>query len=279
MEIVSSKEEMYLDPNISEYLLDKSKSEAMNITSRAMDGFLIACHVFAYLSGKEEKHSDNWLVERKKCANMLARSLVERDIYPEFHDDLEPKDYSISSGVKSRPILTNNIFREAARRFPVEGYLIGGLPFDNEVGAVKPREPFIKRKEVLAEFLCHINEKNLFLRDTQFWSNPVAGFCYDQSLPDEFMEDLWKKNIVSRSENVIGVLADWKNVAEGIVFTDKAMYMISSQNTVQKKYTVRYDEIKYLQYKQAVLLIKVAGGNVYEVDTPIWSKRNIYDFL
>ncbi|WP_435923521.1 hypothetical protein [Paenibacillus sp. DYY-L-2] len=61
-----------------------------------------------------------------------------------------------------------------------------------------------------------------------------------------------KKGIIQeRRADVICILADWPNVAEGIFFTDKAMYASYPKNS-SKSFRVEYGEIKSLEYRQSV---------------------------
>lgn len=144
--MVSNKETLYEDPGILKYTKNLSRSEAMDIKSRAAAGFFIACHAFAYLSGKEGKHSSSWLQERKMCANMISKHLVGMEIYPECSTDLGPSDYFIDAKDKSRPILTKNIINAAFDRFPVEG--INKKFTDDDVDVMDIEEQIKKASEM-----------------------------------------------------------------------------------------------------------------------------------
>lgn len=284
---VSNKEAIYRDPELEEYIKDWPASERMRINIRAGDGFLTACHVFAYLSGKEGKHSDSWDKENMRCANALSRELAGENIYEGLEDNLELKDFNRKSGVKDRPILTRNIVCEAARRFPLDGLLVDGLFAEDDE---KPNE-YIRDKDVLAEFLYRLNVENQFLLETPLWSSPQAGFLYDGSFPRDFSTDFIKslseKKIVPASEDIIGVLADWGNIAEGFIFTDKALYVNSQKNKMNKargkvSFTVRYDQIDKLCYQRngdTIILGVESKDEANLIDSQIWSKLKMYDFL
>ncbi len=282
---VSVKEQVYEDPKLLDYIKNKaglSKPDQMLMGVRAMNGFYIACHVFAYLSGKEGKHSSTWEKEHKRCANMLSRALVGMNIYDDAIDELMPEDFTRRSAVKGRPILTKNIICEAARRFPLDGLLVDGLFAEDDE---KPNE-YIRDKDVLAEFLYRLNVENQFLLKAPLWSSPQAGFLYDGSFPRDFSVDfisgLSEKKVVPVSEDIIGVLADWNTGSvEGLFFTDKALYVNSPKNKADKKFKVRFDKIRELEYctNADVDIYTEDHSWHYTIDTRLWSGRSIYNFL
>lgn len=95
------------------------------------------------------------------------------------------------------------------------------------------------------------------------------------------MDALMKAGFVKeKRSDVICILGDWENVAEGIIFTDKAMYVNSPKNR-SKRFRVGYDEIAKLIYDSASVELKIVtrSNNEYYINTPIWSKRNIKIFL
>ena len=57
------------------------------------------------------------------------------------------------------------------------------------------------------------------------------------------------------------------------------MYVRSPKNKQDKKFSVRYDRINNIKYYTNPELDIYEGGLKYIIDHPIWSKRNIYDFL
>lgn len=138
----------------------------------------------------------------------------------------------------------------------------------------------MQSKEILAEFIFELNETSGFNCGSTFWSVPVAGFSYDHSLPPKFINELKKSNLLSEgTEKIICILGDWESVAEGIIFTDRAMYVNSPKNE-DKKFKVRYDEITDLVYLPDVPKLGIETSDDYfNLTTSLWSKRNIHDFL
>lgn len=144
----------------------------------------------------------------------------------------------------------------------------------------------MKQRDILAEFIYRLNEKAKFLIQNPFWSQPFVGFSFDSSLPPKFLKALEKGGLLTEgTDAVICILGEWGEVAEGIIFTDRAMYLSSPKNS-QKKLKVRYCEITRLRYESTEsavkprLLINVEGNSYDQiVDVEMWSKRCIYDYL
>ena len=137
-------------------------------------------------------------------------------------------------------------------------------------------------KEILAEFIYKLNR--LFPFELQqpwyAWSAPVIGFAYDDSLPYKFLKDMKKKNLLGTdTKNIICILGDWESIAEGIIFTDQYIYSNSSKNK-DKGFKVYYKDIVDLEYNsyEPALLIRT-NSSWHTISTPVWSKRNIHDFL
>lgn len=135
-------------------------------------------------------------------------------------------------------------------------------------------------KEIMEEFIYKINGESPFLLQSKIWSSPVVGFSYNKSRSIKFMDALMKANIVKENrEDVICILADWETVAEGIFFTDKAMYVNSPKNET-KRFSVRYNEIDEIKYYSSLAELKIVSNNrEYYVTHPMWSKRDINIFL
>lgn len=135
-------------------------------------------------------------------------------------------------------------------------------------------------KDVLSEFIYKLNEKNVFLRESSLFSSPVVGFSYNNSLPKFFLREIEYENLIKETvDDVICILGDWDVVVEGIIFTDQAMYVRSPKNKQDKRFSVRYDRINKIKYYTNPKLEIYEGGLKYIIDHPIWSKRNINDFL
>lgn len=136
------------------------------------------------------------------------------------------------------------------------------------------------RKEVLAEFIFSLNKLSSFMCKSPVQSSPCVGFAYNNSLPKEFVENLLTIKMIPDSESsIICILADWSNVAEGIIFTDMAIYLNTPNNT-EKKFYVLYKEIKSLKYNPNIpSLVIETNSESHIIDTALWSKRNIHDYL
>lgn len=135
-------------------------------------------------------------------------------------------------------------------------------------------------KEILAEFLFSLNEASRFQCGSTFWSVPVIGFSHDKSLPRKFIKELQKSGMITEGvDSIICILGDWESVTEGIIFTDRAMYVNSPKNE-DKKFKIRYDEVLNLTYfpDEPRLCIETEKGR-FRVTTKLWSKLNIHDFL
>ncbi|MGG1618010.1 hypothetical protein ACIFQM_00415 [Paenibacillus sp. NRS-1782] len=136
-------------------------------------------------------------------------------------------------------------------------------------------------KNYLEKIIFQINQASPFFLTSKIWSLPIQGFSYNQSRSIKFMEALMKKSLIQeRRSDVICILGDWGNVAEGIFFSDKALYVNSPKNK-SKTFRVSYNEIRELNYNTYSVELKITTHNnsVYYIDTPIWSKRNIKIFL
>lgn len=140
-------------------------------------------------------------------------------------------------------------------------------------------------KETLAEFIYELDKVNNFLRQKLLWSSPIVGFSHNNSLPGKFIKQLRKSDILQDEtvDDVICILADWECVAEGIIFTDKAIYVNSPKNT-DKRFYITYDNILNLDYdydsdEPKLTIDTWSVDGTYIVDNVMWSKRNIYDFL
>lgn len=135
-------------------------------------------------------------------------------------------------------------------------------------------------KAALGEFIFALNQTSGFCLGGSFWSTPVVGFSYDHSLPRKFIKELQKEKMLSEgTDAVICILGDWESVAEGIIFTDRAMYVNTPKNE-DRKFKVRYDEITDLIYLPDEPRLGIGTEeNYYSLTTSLWSKRNIHDFL
>jgi hypothetical protein len=136
-------------------------------------------------------------------------------------------------------------------------------------------------KKYLEEVIYRINEKNSFFLRAKGWSSPSYGFSYNQSRSVKAMDALMKSGFIKEGRSdVICILGDWENVAEGIYFTHKAIYVNSPKNE-SKKFRVSYDDIHELKYNSSTAELKIVTktGAAYYITTPMWSKKNIKIFL
>lgn len=145
-------------------------------------------------------------------------------------------------------------------------------------------------KEVLAELAYKMNELAPFEQPTGLfsWCSPTVGFSYNNSLPYDFMKALKKiDNLPIQIDNVICVLGDWKNVAEGIILTDTCIFC-NSQKNGGEHFCVFYKDIKGTRYTgrytirnkiKKALALDTMGGGSYNIENPIWNHPSIHDFL
>ena len=139
----------------------------------------------------------------------------------------------------------------------------------------------MRSKQELEKIIYQINEASSFRAGSMLWSSPIVGFSFNQTRSVKLMDKLMKKGIIKEQRSdVIAILGDWDNVAEGIFFTNKALYVSTPKNTY-KNFRVSYSDIKELHYntRHIRLEIKTTENKYYEIDTPLWSKRNIKLFL
>ncbi|WP_199825329.1 hypothetical protein [Gorillibacterium timonense] len=136
-------------------------------------------------------------------------------------------------------------------------------------------------KAYLEKVIYEIHQASSFFLTSKAWSSPTHGFSYDQSRSIKYMDALMKAGLVKeKRSDVICILGDWENVAEGIIFTDKALYVKSPKNR-SKNFRVCYSEIAKINYDSASVELKIStrSNSVFYIDTPMWSKRNIKIFL
>lgn len=136
-------------------------------------------------------------------------------------------------------------------------------------------------KTYLEKVIYEIHQASSFFLTSRAWSFPTHGFSYDQSRSIKYMDALMKSGLIKEARSdVICILGDWENVAEGIIFTDKALYVKSPKNR-SKHFRVCYHDITALNYDSAAVELEITTRNNSEfyIDTPMWSKRNIKIFL
>lgn len=141
-------------------------------------------------------------------------------------------------------------------------------------------------KVLFADVIYQFHKKYSFYGDSKIWSSPFAIFSAStdktilQKAP-KFIKDLKNKKILRENiEDLICVLGDWGNVAEGIFFTSKAIYVNSPKNQ-DKRFRVRYDDIIKLKFYTGIkeLAITDYDNKTYYITTKLWDVGTIKKFL
>lgn len=129
--------------------------------------------------------------------------------------------------------------------------------------------------ENLASFLYKLDQRNAFNIKKTIWSDPQAYFYKISSPFDEVLITYEKSNIIN-DEKIVCILSDWGNIAEGIIFTNKAIYVNSPKNS-DRNFRTAYDEIANLSYipidNPSITII--TNNSMHIIDHPLWSKKNI----
>lgn len=139
-------------------------------------------------------------------------------------------------------------------------------------------------KTIIEEFIYRLVKdanQNTILKNNVFqWSCPVIGFSYDKTLPPKFVKELVKKEFFKETkDSIICIMGDWDGVAEGIILTNKAIYVNSPKNK-DKQFSVKYNEITRLAYYRNPAILRIeAEDKTYTITTELWSKRCLYNFL
>ncbi|WP_242850063.1 hypothetical protein [Clostridium polynesiense] len=144
----------------------------------------------------------------------------------------------------------------------------------------------MEEKVLLADVIYQFHKKYSFYGKSKTWSNPIALFSaskdktISQKVP-EFIKSLENTKILREDiEDIICILGDWDHVAEGIIFTSKAMYVNSPKNR-PKKFRIRYDDI--IKFKHYTALKELEITDYYEktycLNTKLWNAGTIKKFL
>lgn len=140
------------------------------------------------------------------------------------------------------------------------------------------------KKVIIEEFIYKLKNnmnQNIILQNKLFqWSSPVVGFSYNKSLPSKFVKELCKKDFFKETaNNIICIMGDWENVAEGIILTNETIYVNSPKNK-DKPFSVKYEKIKRLAYYRDPEMLRIETGNkTFTITTELWNKRFLYNFL
>lgn len=141
----SAEEEPFI-PDILMMVIESQSNSAKKakLMTRAYDGFYVACHTFAVMSGKEKSYGEGWDKEHRLCSNMICQTMFGcsgiykgKDIVNIIPDSSE---YGIEG---NKPIITPEILVEAFRRYPVKEILVGKMKLDNAASYVDVDE-FLK---------------------------------------------------------------------------------------------------------------------------------------
>lgn len=144
----------------------------------------------------------------------------------------------------------------------------------------------IDERMILGDFIYQLHKREPFYGQKSFWSEPLCVFSAStqESIAEKvpkFIKSLREKKILREDINdLICVLGDWNEIAEGIFFTSKAIYVNSPKNE-DKKFRVRYDDITDMTYYSNLkdLLIRDYEGKRYTINTPLWNVHSIKIFL
>lgn len=147
----------------------------------------------------------------------------------------------------------------------------------------------MNEKIVLGDLLCQLNKKAPIYKESMLWSSPSTVFYDGEDNPIEnrapkFIKDLKSKQLVRESiDDIICILSDWANVetCEGIIFTTKAIYVNTPKNGKQKKFRVRYDDIKELTVYKNTNKLNIVDyeDKHFWIETKLWNAYTIKLFL
>lgn len=141
-------------------------------------------------------------------------------------------------------------------------------------------------KILLGDFIYQLHQVHSFYGESTFFSNISACFSgstkktISQKIP-KLIKGLKQSHILKEDiDDLICVLADWADIAEGIFFTTKAVYVDSPKNAM-RRFRVRYDDIVKLKLysERNVLEITDYDHNVYRITTKLWNIGSIKIFL
>ncbi len=140
------------------------------------------------------------------------------------------------------------------------------------------------KKKILEEFIYQLSKttKEDIINPQKMlaWSVPVVGFSYCKTLPHKFVAGFCKKSFFKETERaIVCVLADWKEVPEGIVLTNQAIYVDSPKNT-DKCFSIRYEDVSRLGYYRNPSFLRIETQNkTYTIDSKLWNKKFLYNVL
>ena len=129
------------------------------------------------------------------------------------------------------------------------------------------------------KIIYDIHRKKHFLIKTTLWSSPSVGFSYNSSFDSDAFNSVVKGTLRDeKPEDIIALLCDWVSVSEGIFFTKDKIFVKSPKNS-ERSFCVNYNDIDQLRYGNSILKIIDYDGKIHTIDHPMFSKRNIYEFL
>lgn len=141
-------------------------------------------------------------------------------------------------------------------------------------------------KVTLEKLIYDINQEDSIRREwgSFSWCVPAVGFSYDKSrdikLMDKIMTDIVKGR--AKRSNIICYLSDWENVADGIVFSENAIFVKTPKNK-DKEFYIKYEDIDFTYYNnegsEPKLEIITKIGPTKVISYGIFSRKKIGEFL
>lgn len=144
----------------------------------------------------------------------------------------------------------------------------------------------MKEKKILIDVIYQIHNHYSFFDNTTSWSSPFVFFAASEEDSTNTVSSKFYKSLNDRKtlkediSDIICILGDWNNVADGIIFTSKAIYVDSPKNR-GKAYRVRYDDIEKLGYDSDKDIVRILDYDYREfyITNKLWNKSAIYLFL
>jgi hypothetical protein len=142
------------------------------------------------------------------------------------------------------------------------------------------------RSEELARQLHALHEKHGLLK-TEWslrWAVPEAGFLLDKTLKPKLHDEIVNKVLKDHpGQHIeIGYLWDWGLGAEGIAFTDTALFVTSPKNS--ERFSVSYDLLESATYERVAdksekITLTTISGTRYLLDSSLCKLPAINSFL
>lgn len=111
-----SNKDLWLDPEIRK--IHESGDTDFFLYEKAYSGFIICCHVFAYLAGEECLYNSNLSRWERAAANAISTALVKSKMYKEIKEDYTITDFTYDAK-NPKVIITPGMIKEARLRYPI----------------------------------------------------------------------------------------------------------------------------------------------------------------